>query len=103
PDSADRLERLGRRAEPVELELRLALHEERLRPEALLVALRRGLRLRRGLFSVLALERGAGEVERRALGDRVVRELLAEPLPGRLLVLRASEPCRAPAGVVERL
>src|SRR5439155_533316 len=97
-----RLERLPRRAEAPELQLRLTLEHERLRPHGVFVAPRGRLRLGRRLLPLLALERRLREVERGAKGERVSRELLAEPPPRGLLVLGASEPPGERARVVER-
>src|SRR2546427_1157350 len=80
----------------------LAGEEERLGAHAVLFALGRRLGLRGRVLIVLALEGGLGEVERGAMGQRVVGELGPQLLPRRLLILRPSQPPGDARRVVER-
>src|SRR5207249_2823741 len=99
---ADRLEGFRRVAEAAQLELGLTFQQERAGAEGFLIARRGRLGLRGRLGPFLLLERRLGQIVRRLVRQRVMREFLAEPSPGHLLVLDLAGLARDHAGVVER-
>src|SRR5262245_59166980 len=102
-DRRDRLERLRRVLESIELELRFARQQKRLGANRVVAARAGRLGLGRGVLPVLLLERRAGELEGGLVRKGMVGELLAEAPPRGLLVLGLTQPPRDQTRVVEAL
>src|SRR5882762_7171172 len=79
--AADGLEGLRGVAEAAQLQLGLTFQQERAGSEVFLIARRGRLGLRRGLGPFFLLECRLGEIVRRLVRQRVVREFLAEAPP----------------------
>src|SRR5262249_23955270 len=101
-DRRDRLERVRRVLESIELELRFR-RQQRLGGNRVVAAGAGRLGLGRGVLPVLLLERRAGVLEGGLVRKGMVGELLAEAPPRGLLALGLTQPPRDQTRVVEAL